>query len=220
MFTKTALLSTLLFSFLLIVGSDSHAANFSRLKAAGKGLETNADNSDQKSDGDKGNFQGDGHKNNLKDPEIDTRYSGSDSSRKQNIAGMKDAILLGNFQIYLTTKHYNARLTVYAEPRKFALGHRACTRIERIRDGINTYLFNNPPETDRRGNVTSEGMDEGIREAIKKSLKTKLEYFTTIYVASGIWSDKNLPEEIKEVEVSDCAGIIRRYNEMQKEAGK
>ena len=157
-------------------------------------------------------------KDKLKKKGIDTKYSGSSGTRKNNKARLNSAIFLGVFETYLVKKRYNARLTVFAEPRKFALGHRACTKTRKIRDQINTYLFKNPPKTDKKGRIDPKGMDEGIRKAIKKALKTKLEYFTTIVVVNGRFSTHKIPKDLEGVEVSDCAGVINKKKELDKAA--
>ena len=131
-------------------------------------------------------------------------------------SGLNDIIFLGVFETYLPKKRYNVSLTVYAEARKFLLGHRACVKINKIRDGINQYLFNNPPETDRRGRPDTKGMDTGIRKAMKKSLKTKLEYFTSVYVIGGRWNLNKVPDELKGQPLTDCAGVIAAKKEMDK----
>lgn len=130
------------------------------------------------------------------------------------LTGLNDTIFLGMFEIYIPTRKINAYFTIYGEPRKFLLGHRACTKTRRIRDQINAYLFSNPPEVDRKGQADTTGMDTGVREAIKKALKTKLEYFTSIYVISGRYSVSSKPKDLADLNVTDCAGVIATYKEM------
>ena len=131
-------------------------------------------------------------------------------------AGLHDIVFLGVFENYLPTKRYNARLTVFAEPRKFLLGHRACTKVRKIRDEINGYFFREDLKVDRKGRVDTKGMDVGVRKAIKKALKTKLEYFTSVYVYSGRYNTNKLPKELKDQGVTDCSGVIDRKKEMDK----
>lgn len=132
-------------------------------------------------------------------------------------AGLNDIIFLGVFETYIPTRKINARFTIYGEPRKFLLGHRACTKTQRIRDHINAFLFNHPPEKfDRKGQADTTGMDRGVRDAIKAALKTKLEYFTSIYVFSGLYSVASKPKELLELTVTDCAGVISKKAEMDK----
>ncbi|NVK18698.1 MAG: hypothetical protein HWE30_08390 [Methylocystaceae bacterium] len=131
--------------------------------------------------------------------------------------GLNDTIFLGMFEIYIPTRKFNARFSIYGEPRKFLLGHRACTKTRRIRDQINAYLFSNPPKVDRKGQADTTGMDAGVREAIKKALKTKLEYFTSIYVFSGLYNVNSKPKDLAEINVTDCAGVIEKHAEMNKE---
>ncbi|MDV7339885.1 hypothetical protein RYZ26_09790 [Terasakiella sp. A23] len=135
-------------------------------------------------------------------------------------AGINDIIFLGSFETYIPSRKYNARLTIYGEPRKFLLGHRACTKSRRIRDHINAYLFNEPPELDRKGRADTTGMDKGVRKAIKKALKTKLEYFTSIYVYNGSRGLANPPKELADVSLTDCAGVISKKADMDTAAGK
>lgn len=151
---------------------------------------------------------------------IDTRYSGSDGTRRANVASLRNPIFLGVFETYLVKKRYNARITVIGEARKFALGHRACTKIRKIRDRINAYLFDNPPTTDKRGRVDPTGMDKGIRKAIKEALKTKLEYFTTIHVVNGRYGPHKIPKEMEGAKIEDCAGVFNKKKEMDKAAKK
>ncbi|WP_417789843.1 hypothetical protein [Terasakiella pusilla] len=132
-------------------------------------------------------------------------------------AELNDIIFLGVFETYIPTRKINARFTVYGEPRKFLLGHRACTKTQRIRDHINAYLFNHPPEKfDHKGQADTTGMDRGVRDAIKAALKTKLEYFTSIYVYSGLYSVASKPQDLLELTVTDCAGVIAKKAEMDK----
>jgi len=196
----------------LILPADTFAsAGFNRLKAAGQGVSTgggdDAGSKDGGSDGGTSGGSGGGAKGG-------NRLDGKPAS-------LNDIIFLGVFETYIPTKRFNARMTVFAEPRKFLLGHRACQRTKRIRDQINQYFFNHPPEVDRRGQADTTGMDVGVRDAIKKALKTKLEYFTSIYVISGRYSTRSVPKQLKEmgVTVTDCAGVIAAKKEMD-EANK
>lgn len=132
-------------------------------------------------------------------------------------AGVNDIIFLGVFETYIPTRRINARFTIYGEPRKFLLGHRACTKTQRIRDHINAYLFDHPPEKfDRKGQADTTGMDRGVRDAIKTALKTKIEYFTSIYVYSGLYSVASKPKDLLDLTVTDCAGVISKKAEMDK----
>lgn len=173
------------------------SAGFNRLKAAGQGVKSSkSKDTENKSEG-------------------GSTKSGENADNTEAKHG--DIIFLGVFETYIPAKRLNARMTVYAEPRKFLLGHRACQRTSRIRDQINQYFFNNPPKLDKRGNADTTGMDSGVREAIKKALKTKLEYFTSIYVISGRYSALSIPKDLQEETVTDCAGIIAAKKEMDKE---
>ncbi len=133
-------------------------------------------------------------------------------------AGLNDIIFLGIFETYIPSRKYNARFSIYGEPRKFLLGHRACTKVRRIRDQINAYLFNTPPKLDRKGRADTAGMDKGVRAAIKKALKTKLEYFTSIYVFNGLKGIRKPPKELEGLTLTDCAGVISKKAELDKAA--
>ncbi|GGF59122.1 hypothetical protein GCM10011332_10920 [Terasakiella brassicae] len=201
MVKKICLITGLFFIFSLFLSENVDAgAGFNRLKAAGQGVKS-GDSSDEGSSKDKSDKGGSGN---------------SSGSMDSDPAKHGDIIFLGVFETYIPSKRLNARMTVYAEPRKFLLGHRACLKTSRIRDQINHYFFENPPKIDRRGNAETEGMDTGVREAIKKALKTKLEYFTSIYVVSGRYSALSLPKDLKELQVTDCAGVIAAKKEMDK----
>lgn len=146
-----------------------------------------------------------------------TGGSGKNGPMGSAPAGLNDIIFLGVFETYIPTRKINARFTIYGEPRKFLLGHRACTKTKRIRDQINAYLFNHPPEKfDRKGQADTTGMDRGVRDAIKAALKTKLEYFTSIYVISGLYSVTNPPQELRELKITDCAGVIAKKATLDK----
>ncbi|WP_417840518.1 hypothetical protein [Terasakiella sp.] len=204
MVKKICLITGLFFIFSLFLSQNVDAgAGFNRLKAAGQGVKSGDSGDEGSSDGknDKGSSGGSGSNN---------------GSTNSDPASHDDIVFLGVFETYIPSKRLNARMTVYAEPRKFLLGHRACLKTSRIRDQINHYFFENPPKIDRRGNADTQGMDTGVREAIKKALKTKLEYFTSIYVFSGRYSAISLPQDLKELHVTDCAGVIAAKKEMDK----
>jgi len=209
MLKKLSILFIFVSVFSLILPADSYAgAGFNRLKAAGQGVSSGGDGEEGGSDSSSSGGSG--------------REGGKGSgSLNGTPASINDIIFLGVFETYIPTKRFNARMTVFAEPRKFLLGHRACQRTKRIRDQINQYFFNHPPEVDRRGQADTTGMDAGVRDAIKKALKTKLEYFTSIYVISGRYSTRSVPKQLKEmgVTVTDCAGVIAAKKEMD-EANK
>ncbi len=131
-------------------------------------------------------------------------------------SGLNDVIFIGGFENYLPTKRYNARITVFAEPRKFLLGHRACTKSTKMRDEINKFFFKEDLKLDKKGRVDTTDMDKGVRKAIKKALKTKLEYFTSIYVISGRYNTRKIPKSLKGQTVTDCAGIIAKKAEIDK----
>lgn len=208
MLKKLSLLLTIFSVFALLVPADSFAnAGFNRLKAAGQGVSTGGgDDAEPGGGGSDGGKSGGGS-------------GGGSGQPGTEPASHNDIIFLGVFETYIPTKRFNARMTVFAEPRKFLLGHRACQRTKRIRDQINQYFFNNPPQVDRRGRADTTGMDAGVRQAIKKALKTKLEYFTSIYVISGRYSTRSVPNELKEmgVTVTDCAGVIAAKKAMDEE---
>lgn len=195
MIRKTLLLSTLLCATFLLSQHANAGAGFDRLKAAGQGLST-----------DKADPNGEGGA---------TGESAGGASQAE-AAQHDDLIFLGVYETYVPTRRINAAISIFAEPRDFKFGHRACTKMLKIRDKINTYLFQHPPTMDKRSNVETKGMDEGIRQAIKDGLRTKLEYFTSIYVFSGEWNTYKAPTEIKELGMTDCAGMIERKAEMDK----
>ncbi len=195
MIRKTLLLSAFICATFLLSHPANAGAGYDRLKAAGQGL--NKDQAGQNSEG-----------------------GTVDGAPQEKPVQHDDLIFLGVYETYVPTRRKNAAVSIFAEPRDFKFGHRACTKMLKIRDKINTYLFQHPPEMDKRGNVQTKGMDEGIRQAIKDGLRTKLEYFTSIYVFSGEWSTYKAPTEIKELGMTDCAGMIERKAEMDKASKK
>jgi len=201
MFKKMVVFIALLFTISLFNASSANAQ--SRLQQIGKGVNKKDQIEVKSEDEEKG-----------KNPK--EKFSDSDTLRRENKASLHDIIFLGVFETYIPTKRYNARLTVYAEPRKFILGHRACTKVVKLRDKINTHLFKNPPKVDKKGRVNTEGMDEGVRKAIKKALKTKLEYFTSVYVFSGRFNTNKVPKDLKGQTLTDCAGMIEKKKELDK----
>lgn len=131
-----------------------------------------------------------------------------------------DIVFLGVFQTYSPKIRKNLQLAIYAEPTKFKFAKRACTKIIKIRDRINTYLYNNPPKIIKKRNVDTKDLDAGIRKAVKKALKTKREYFTSFYVVSGNYNDYKKPEELKELSIVNCERVIEQAKEIEKEAKK
>lgn len=215
MMMKAPLFFASILSFFLLGLSQAEAAGagFNRLKAAGQGVSTgnssNDDASADKEDSSSGSSGGESSGSGS--------TGGSGNPAGGEAAGLSDTIFLGVFEVYVPTKGMNARMSVFGEPRKFLLGHRACTKIRQIRDEINVYFFKHPPKLDRRGNADTTGMDEGVRQAIKDALHTSLEYFTSIYVISGRYSNFTKPADLQDKALTDCAGVITAKYEMDKQ---
>lgn len=202
MVQKFAFLISFVLALCVLIQAPVHAqAGFDRLKAAGSGLGNGGSGGGGDAGEDGKGGSGGGKK---------TGRLGSGPS------GENDLIFLGMYETYLIKKRYNARITVYGEPRKFLLGHRACTYFQRIRDEINRHLNDNPPETDKKGRVDTKGMDKEIRASVKRALKTKLEYFTSFYVYNGRWNAKKTPKDLSSQTFTDCAGVIAAKKEMDK----
>lgn len=194
MLKKLAFTTCMICTIGLIAPETSNAAGFSRLKAAGSGLSGDEAGGDS---GDGGDGKGGG------------KGGSSKYVRPGDPMGFNHVVFLGQFETYLPIKRYNARLSIFAEPKGLKFANVACKKTVKIRDRINSHLFKNPPSTDAKGRIDTEGMDKGIRTSIKKALKTKLEYFTSIYVVNGRYSTHKIPKTLEERKVTDCAGIIQ-----------
>ncbi|SCA56347.1 exported hypothetical protein [Candidatus Terasakiella magnetica] len=202
MMKNIAILIAIVFCTTLFITPDLSAnAGFNRLKAAGSGLNASGGDSDDE-DGEEGEG-GKGGKG----------KSGRMDGKKVS-AG--DILYIGSFETYVPKKRFNAKITVFGESRKFLLTHRACTKIRKIRDNINQYLFKNPPELDRRGRANTEGMDTEVRKVIKKALKTKLDYFTSIYVYTGLYNNRKIPKDLKDQTITDCDAVFDTKKEMDR----
>ncbi|WP_135081284.1 hypothetical protein [Terasakiella sp. SH-1] len=201
MFQKTAFLILIAFSFLLTdITNVSANAGFNRLKAAGSGLSGGGGGGDEE----EGDGKGGGGK------------GGKGGRLDGKPAGGKDILYIGSFETYIPKKRYNAKITVFGEGRKFLLTHRACVKIKRIRDSLNQYLFKKELQLDRRGRVDTKGMDSEVRAVIKKALKTKVEYFTSLYVYSGLYSHRKGPKPLQNQRIVDCDTVFETKKEMDR----
>lgn len=190
MFKKISLLLILIFSVNFISFSQSEAS--SRFDS----IRDASNNKDKKSKGKKGSLN-------------------SGPAQPKN-----DLLFLGVYESYIPKMRKNIKLTIYAEPAKFKYARRACTKVIKMRDRINTYFYKNPPKMISKSKVDTSGLDTGVRKAIKKALKTKREYFTSIYVISGSYNTYKKANDFKELSIIDCAGVIEKASEMEKAAKK
>jgi len=177
--------------------AEANAQGFSTLKAAGQGMSGSSSDDDEKK---------------SKKSTIDKSYR--NAGPIGDAAGLNDIVFLGVFETYLTRQRQNARISLFVEPKKFGLVHRACKKITKVRDGVNTHLFLNPPQIDDRGRVLTNGMSQGIHEAIKQALKTKVDYFEKLHVIPGRFSVERPPKDLKSQAISDCEGVKVKAKEI------
>lgn len=190
MIKKIAILAAFIISFNLIALSPASAK--SRLQSIQDGVEA----SSGKSKSSAPNGKGSGEEGAIVEPD--------------------DIIFLGVFETYSPKIRKNLQLSVYGEPAKFKYAARACTKVVKIRDRVNTYFYKNPPEIIKKTHVKTEGLDAGVRKAVKKALKTKREYFTSFYVVSGQYNDYKKPKELKKLSIVNCATVIEQAAELAK----
>lgn len=186
--------------FVVAQATPSFAQGFSSLKAASQGFGASGEKKDEK-----------GGKNGSS--KIDKSYRDAGPLGVGTTAGLNDVVFLGVFETYLTKQRLNARFSLYAEPKEFGFAHRACKKIIRLRDGVNTHLFMNPPKVDDRGRIDPTGMEPGLQEAIQKSLRSEIPYFNKLHIVSGRYSIQRAPKELKGLSISDCEGVMLRAKE-------
>lgn len=128
-----------------------------------------------------------------------------------------ELLWLGKYQIYSPVKRYNIRLTIFADVGPVKNADRLCRREKRIRDRINAYLFNNPPETDSKGQAITDGLPGPIDEVIHKALKVKRNYTKQIYVVAGHYSPLKIPETIKKKQAWECSDVRKYIKDLPKD---
>lgn len=191
--TTLMILAGLLIASPMVLSFDSEASGFNRLKAAGSGLDKEGD-SEKGSQGEEGS---EGEEGSI----------GAAPSPERALMDTAEVILIGQYQTYLPDKRINARLSVFGRPSDFKYADWACKQYIRVRDGVLTYLYENPPKSDSRGQVETAGLNEPMKEVIHKALRTKYNPFNEIYVINGRYSERNPPKELEEFQVAGCKDV-------------